>query len=94
MVDAYVSWAGPCHALHRNLAELYYELGAELALRFVQAESDSIGALKGLEGTSRPTFLLWLNGKEVAQVQGALAPELTQAIRKHAPARTSQAGGL
>lgn len=94
VVDAHASWTGPCYALDRVLTSLFYEMGQEYDVKFLQAPSDRVAALADLKGTSRPTFLLFRNGVEVERVEGAIAPKLLHAIRRLAVKKGSAAGRL
>jgi hypothetical protein len=88
VVDAHATWTGPCRTLGQVLNALYYELIPEHDVRFVSAPNDEgVEALNHLCGTSRPTFILFIGGKEVGRVEGAIASTLVEEIRRLARKR-------
>ena len=53
-------------------------------LKFVQAQVDDIELLNANDKSSKPYFLFYKNGSEVAKVTGANAVEIEQHVQKHA----------
>jgi thioredoxin 1 len=78
LVDFYTEWCGPC----RMMSPLLDQLSAELdTVNFVKFDSDQ-GETPDTYGiTSLPTFVLFVDGEEVARRTGAAAkPELQRWI--------------
>ncbi len=53
-------------------------------IKFVQAQADEIEQLAEQKEKSKPLFLLYKNGGEVARMVGANAMELQRQVTKHA----------
>mmetsp|Transcript_6983 Transcript_6983/g.11735 ORF Transcript_6983/g.11735 Transcript_6983/m.11735 type:complete len:118 (-) Transcript_6983:210-563(-) len=83
VVDCHAGWCGPCDSLNKKIQNLYQDM-IEFDLKFVQAQVDDIELLNANDKSSKPYFLFYKNGSEVAKVTGANAVEIEQHVQKHA----------
>lgn len=71
VVDFWAAWCGPC----RSYAPQFEQLAAQRpGLRFVKVDSDAAPRASGrLQIRSIPTTLLFVGGREVARLSGAMS---------------------
>mmetsp|Transcript_43031 Transcript_43031/g.71523 ORF Transcript_43031/g.71523 Transcript_43031/m.71523 type:complete len:117 (-) Transcript_43031:216-566(-) len=83
VIDAYSEWCGPCEALNRKLQALYMDM-SEYDIKFVQAMADSIDCLAEQAQHSKPLFLFYKDGQEIARLEGANACEMMRMVEANA----------
>ncbi|XP_077883901.1 thioredoxin domain-containing protein 3 [Ictidomys tridecemlineatus] len=80
VIDVYQAWCGPCKAVQALFRKLKNELNEDELLHFVVAEADSIVTLHSFKDKCEPVFLLSLNGKIIAKIEGANAPLINRKV--------------
>ncbi|XP_034522033.1 thioredoxin domain-containing protein 3 isoform X4 [Ailuropoda melanoleuca] len=80
VIDVYQAWCGPCKAMQTLFRKLKNELNEDELLHFVVAEADNIVTLQPFRDKCEPVFLFSVNGKIIAQINGANAPLVNQKI--------------
>nr|XP_026243426.1 thioredoxin domain-containing protein 3 [Urocitellus parryii] len=80
VIDVYQAWCGPCKAVQALFRKLKNELNEDEILHFVVAEADSIVTLHSFKDKCEPVFLLSLNGKIIAKIEGANAPLINRKV--------------
>ena len=85
IVDVYSSMWGPCEMLAGHFSNMFYDLGEDIGMRFVRAESSKTTALSQYKDDSKPRFLFYHNGVEVAMIEGANLPKITNVVNEKAP---------
>ena len=85
VVDVYSSNWGPCDMLVGHFSNLYFELSEKLSFGFARAAADTVPVLKDLAGAAAPTFLFFLDGKEVARIVGPRMTEIKAKINELSP---------
>ncbi|UPK99096.1 hypothetical protein LCI18_010031 [Fusarium solani-melongenae] len=83
VADFYADWCGPCKQIAPLYASLSNELSRENILTFVKINSEEQGELsERYQVSALPTFLLFLDGKQIDKVQGANPPKLQAMVQK------------
>ena len=85
IIDVYSSMWGPCEMLAGHFSNMFYDLGEDIGMRFVRAESSKIPALIEYKDNCRPRYLFYHNGAEVANVDGPDLPKITATVMEKAP---------
>ena len=85
IVDVYSSMWGPCEMLAGHFSNMFYDLGEDIGMRFVRAESSKTAAIVQYKDDCKPRFLFYHNGAEVAMVEGADLPKITSVVNEKAP---------
>ncbi|XP_046316603.1 thioredoxin domain-containing protein 3 [Marmota monax] len=80
VIDVYQAWCGPCKAVQPLFRKMKNELNEDEILHFVVAEADSIVTLHSFKDKCEPVFLLSLNGKIIAKIEGANAPLINRKV--------------
>jgi len=68
-----------------HFSNLYFELSEKLSFGFARAAADTVPVLKDLAGAAAPTFLFFLDGKEVARIVGPRMTEIKAKINELSP---------
>lgn len=69
-----------------HFSNYFFDLGEQYSMKFVRAEADKVAALAKYRDQSKPCFLFWVNGEEVAQIEGPDIPAILETIKTKAPA--------
>uniref|UniRef100_A0A6T7YMV1 Thioredoxin domain-containing protein n=1 Tax=Prymnesium polylepis TaxID=72548 RepID=A0A6T7YMV1_9EUKA len=82
VVEVFAEWCGPSQAIWSTYVKLYNEYtDRKLKLHKVCAKLETEGgALDKFRTGSRPNFLFYLNGEQVAHVEGVQAPTFEKTI--------------
>jgi len=82
VVDCFATWCGPCKVIAPTVVKYSDEFPSA---HFYKIDVDELSDVaQELSIRAMPTFKLFKNGKEVAEVVGANPPALHAAIKEHA----------
>ena len=81
----YTGLWGPCDGMAGHLTQWYYDYSEVYGLKFARVQSDKISSLREYRDMAEPTFLFFLDGEEVARVNGPNVPAVLAAIKSNAP---------
>ena len=79
LVDFWAEWCGPCHMLAPILAQLAQERAGKLRVVKVNADENQRTAMR-FNVRGLPTMLLFKDGKQVAQIVGAVPKSRIEAV--------------
>ena len=68
-----------------HFSNYFFDLGEQYSMKFIRAEADKVAALAKYKDQSKPNFLFYLNGEEVAAISGPNIPEIMDTITGKAP---------
>ncbi|CAB4383344.1 unnamed protein product [Rhizophagus irregularis] len=86
ILDFWATWAQPCSQMNEVFAEL---AGKNSSVNFVKIEAEKFPELsESFEIEAVPAFIVLKNGKIAERINGANAPELTNAVAKYAKVST------
>ncbi|RGB35727.1 glutaredoxin-3 [Rhizophagus diaphanus] len=90
ILDFWATWAQPCSQMNEVFAEL---AGKNSSVNFVKIEAEKFPELsESFEIEAVPAFIVLKNGKIAERINGANAPELTNAVAKYAKVSTFVTG--
>jgi len=89
-VDVHKEWCGPCEVMQPTFRRIFLDLDMPATrIQFLEADRALVTAFaeaeEDMEVSCKPHFQLWKEGKMIAHVDGANAPELQRLIKEHVP---------
>jgi hypothetical protein len=64
---------------------MFFDLGEDLGMRFIRAETSKLSALVEYKDNPKPVFLFYHAGKEIHKIEGPNLPEIDSTIKSKAP---------
>ncbi|KAI5786176.1 thioredoxin-like protein [Pyronema domesticum] len=84
VIDFHATWCGPCRVIAPTFDALANKHAAPGKVAFVKVDVDQAQTIaQQYEVRAMPTFIILVNNKEVARIQGADSRALTNAVEKH-----------
>jgi hypothetical protein len=76
---------GPCEMLAGHFNNMFFDLGEDLGMRFIRADTSKLSALVEYKDNPKPVFLFYHAGKEIHKIEGPNLPEIDSTIKSKAP---------
>ena len=64
---------------------MFFDLGEDLGMRFIRADTSKISALAEYKDSPKPIFLFYHAGAEIAKIEGPDLPKIDSTIKTKAP---------
>ena len=64
---------------------MFFDLGEDLGMRFIRADTSKLSALVEYKDNPKPVFLFYHAGKEIHKIEGPNLPEIDSTIKSKAP---------
>jgi hypothetical protein len=68
-----------------HFSNQFYDFGDDLGMRFVRAEATKIPDLVEFRGKCMPNFVFYLDGQQVAKIEGPNIVDILKTIQERAP---------
>ena len=85
IVDVFSPTWGPCEMLASHFSNMFFDLGEDLGMRFVRADSSKLAACAEFKDNPKPHFLFIHNGTEVERIEGPNLPAIDKTVKTKAP---------
>lgn len=85
IIDCFSPMWGPCEMLAGHFNNMFFDLGEDLGMRFIRAETSKLSALVEYKDNPKPVFLFYHAGKEIHKIEGPNLPEIDSTIKSKAP---------